>query len=175
MRVRMWGAGVALGLLIELVTLVTASAASIDITPATVPVGGTVTVRGDVLGPNGQPGCQVPGTVTLISGAFAGQGSFMNQDVETTAGADSKYSVQAKILPGVIPGTYTITGRCGGGNLGVQATLVVTAGMPLTGAGPTQQARTAAYPAGLPLVVAAVTLLALVVLALRRLSWRGGR
>lgn len=83
-------------------------------------------MSGDVLGPDGQPGCQVPGMVTLISGAFAGEGSVMNEDVETTAGADGKYSVSATIPPGVVPGTYTIMGRCGGGNLGVQATLIVT-------------------------------------------------
>ena len=82
-----------------------------------------------MLGPNGQPGCPVPGMVRLISGAFGGQGSFTNQDIETTAGVDGTYRVSAAILPGVVPGTYTIVGRCGGGNLGAQATLIVTPAM----------------------------------------------
>ena len=106
------------------------AAASITVAPTTASVGSTVTVTGDVLGPDGQPGCQVPGTVTLISGAFAGVGSVMNEDVETTAGGDGKYTVTTPIPPGVVPGTYTIMGRCGGGNLGVEATLIVTPGMP---------------------------------------------
>jgi len=79
-----------------------------------------------VLGPAGQPGSPVPGGATLISGAFAGEGRLMNQDIETTVGADGSYSVSATIQPGVAPGTYTIMGRSGGGNLGVQATLIVT-------------------------------------------------
>jgi len=102
------------------------AAASINVAPTTLSVGGTVTVSGDVLGPDGQPGCQLPETVMLISGAFAGHGSFTNQDVETMVGVDGKYSVSATIPSGVVPGSYTIRGRCGGGNLGVQATLIVT-------------------------------------------------
>lgn len=128
--------GLLLGLLMGLLSAATAHAASITVNPSTVAVGGTVTVTGDVLDSTGQPGCQVPGTVILLSGAFAGQGSFMNQDVEANVGADGKFSAQATILAGVSPGTYPITGRCGGGNLGVQATLVVTsAGLPSTGSG----------------------------------------
>jgi PASTA domain-containing protein len=129
-------AGLTLGLMLGLASFTTASAASINVSPTTVHVGGTVTVSGDVLTdlgprvPGGKPGCQLPGTVTLISGAFAGQGSFMNMDVETTAGTDGRFSVQATILSDVRPDTYEVTGRCGGGNLGVLATLLVIAGTP---------------------------------------------
>jgi hypothetical protein len=126
---------VILGILTSLMVASVINAASISVSPTSVPVGGTVTLSGDVLDSTGQPGCQVPGTVTLLSGAFAGQGSFMNQDVETSVGSDGNFSVQATILPGVAPGSYTVTGRCGGGNLGVQATLVVTARLPSTGSG----------------------------------------
>jgi hypothetical protein len=97
-------------------------------------VGGSVTVSGNVLAPGGQPGCELPGTVTLISGAFAGQGSFQGSDVETTADSSGTFSVVATILAGVTPGTYTITGRCGGGSLGVAASLTVTPALPGTGA-----------------------------------------
>ncbi len=164
MRLRVWGTGFALGLAAGFLAIVTASAASINVAPTSVPIGGTVTVSGDVLAPNGQPGCQVPGQVTLISGAFSGQGSFMNMDVETTAGTDGKFSVAAKILPGVAPGTYAITGRCGGGNLGVQAMLTVTPGMPGTGDGSSQRAETAGQPAFLPIVAAATAAAGLVAL-----------
>jgi hypothetical protein len=164
--------GLMFGLIVGLLTAATANAASIVVSPGSVPVGGTVTVSGDVLGPNGQPGCQVPGTVILLSGAFAGQGSFMNQDVETTAGIDGKFSVQAHILSGVAPGTYTITGRCGGGNLGVQTALVVTAaGLPSTGSAGVLDARSARRPAGFPVAALLVMLSSMAVLTAGWLVW----
>jgi len=43
--------------------------------PSTVAVGGPVTLSGDVL-VNGQPACEAPGEVTLISRAFNGLGEF---------------------------------------------------------------------------------------------------
>jgi hypothetical protein len=170
MRSRVLATGVAVGLAASLLAVVTASAASINVAPTSVPVGGTVTVSGDVLA-SGLPGCTLPGQVTLISGAFAGQGSFMNMDVETTAGADGKYSVAAKILPGVAPGTYTVTGRCGGGNLGVQATLTVTPGMPATGDGGSQAGGT---PLGqfLPVLLAGIVVSGLVAAIVWHRGWR---
>ena len=161
MRMKAGVVATILGVVVGLVPTLTAEAASIAVTPTSVPVGGTVTLTGDVLGPNGQPGCQVPGTVTLISGAFAGQGSFQNQDVETTAGADGKYRVQAKILSGVAPGTYTITARCGGANLGVQATLTVTPAPPVTGSGPESRSEAPGGPGTAPFLAAALLALAL--------------
>ena len=97
-----------------------ASAATINVSPSTVAVGGQVTVSGDVLA-NGQPGCEVPGDVTLNSTAFQGGA--------ITAPADSSgsFSVTATLPATTGPGTYEITGRCGGGNLGVSATLTVVA------------------------------------------------
>jgi hypothetical protein len=173
MRMRILGTGMAAGLAASLLMPVTAGAASIAVAPTSVPVGGTVTVSGDVLGPDGKPGCGVPGQVTLISGAFAGQGSFMNMDVETTAGADGRFRTTARILRGVTPGSYTITGRCGGGNLGVQATLVVTPGLPATGDGSGQRDGSVVTPTVLAaaLVAAVVgTLLALALSARRPTS-----
>ena len=165
MRAAVRSFGLILGLVIGLGSAALASAASITVSPTTVPIGGTVTVSGDVLAPGGQPGCQLPGTVILLSGAFAGQGSFMNQDVETTAGADGTFSVQAHILASVAPGTYTITGRCGGGNLGVQASLVVTPALPATGSGGVVNARPAGRLAGSAAVVLMVTLAAVALFA----------
>jgi len=172
MRAAVRSFGLILGLVIGLGSAALASAASITVSPTTVPIGGTVTVSGDVLAPGGQPGCQLPGTVILLSGAFAGQGSFMNQDVETTAGADGTFSVQAHILASVAPGTYTITGRCGGGNLGVQTALVVTAaGLPSTGSAGGLDARSAGSPAGFPVAALLVMLSSMAVLTAGWLVW----
>ena len=80
-----------------------------------------------------KPGCAAPGTVTLISNAFAGHDVFAGEGavvipVDTTG----RFNQAVTIKPGVAAGTYTITGRCGGGNLGVEARLTVT-GLPRTG------------------------------------------
>jgi hypothetical protein len=173
MRLKAGMGGIILSATITFLTAVTASAASINVTPSTVLIGGTVTVSGDVLGPNGQPGCAVPGTVTLISGAFAGQGNFQGQDVEAPVGADGKYSVRARVLPGVQPNTYTVTGRCGGGNLGVQATLVVTPGLPSTGREPAGQTATATSLGQFPLAV--LTLIGGLTLSLLVGAWLARR
>jgi hypothetical protein len=110
-----------------------ASAATIVVTPTTVPTAGTVTLSGDVLA-NGTPGCAVPGTVTLISGAFAGLAEFAGQGaVNLPVDATGHFSSAVTVKSSVAAGTYTVTGRCGGGNLGITASLTV-AGLPRTGA-----------------------------------------
>ncbi len=102
-----------------------AVAATITVNPSTVPAGGQVTVSGDVLA-NGSPGCAVPGDVTLISPAFAGLGEFAGVGATTaTADASGNFTTTVTLSPSVAPGTYDITGRCGGGNLGVSASLTV--------------------------------------------------
>jgi hypothetical protein len=108
-----------------------AVAATITVNPSTVPPGGQVTVSGDVLA-NGTPGCTVPGDITLISPAFAGLGEFAGVGA-TTATADSSgnFSTTVTLSSSVAAGAYTVTGRCGGGDLGVSASLTV-APTPLT-------------------------------------------
>ncbi len=102
-----------------------AVAATINVTPATVETGGQVTISGDVLN-DGTPGCTVPGDVTLISPAFTGLGEFAGTGA-TTATADSSgnFTTTVTLSPSVGPGSYEVSGRCGGGNLGVSATLTV--------------------------------------------------
>ena len=102
-----------------------ASAATISVSPASVDAGGQVTVSGDVLA-NGQPGCTVPGEVTLISDAFVGLGEFAGVGA-TTAQADAagNFTTTVTLSSSVAAGTYDISARCGGGNLGVTATLTV--------------------------------------------------
>jgi hypothetical protein len=102
-----------------------ASAASISVSPASVAPGAQVTVSGDVLA-NGQPGCTVPGDVTLISPAFVGLGEFAGVGA-TTAQADAagNFTTTVTLSSSVASGTYDISARCGGGNLGVTASLTV--------------------------------------------------
>jgi|GEM_PF-5252238 len=108
------------------------SAASINVSPTTVSPGGDVRLTGDILA-DGTPGCDVTGTVTLISDALAGLGEFagvgaVDLPLDATGHFDSTVTLSASVAPG----TYSIGGRCGGGNLGVSATVVVGA-LPPTG------------------------------------------
>ena len=113
-------------------TTTTASAAAINVSPTTVAPGGSVALSGDVLA-GGVPGCGVPGTVTLISDAFVGLGEFAGVGaVNLPVDATGHFAETVTLTTSVAPGTYSITGRCGGGNMGVEATLVV-GGLPRTG------------------------------------------
>jgi hypothetical protein len=108
------------------------SAASINVSPGTVAPGGNVRLSGDIL-VGGTPGCDVSGGVTLISDAFAGLGEFagvgaVSLPVDATGHFDSTVTLTASVAAG----TYSISGRCGGGNLGVTATIVVGA-LPASG------------------------------------------
>jgi hypothetical protein len=132
MPVRKQGLAIIVTCGVLLLSAVRAEAASIDVAPPSVPAGGTVTVSGDVLAPDGQPGCALPGTVLLFSAAFGD----VNTPIQASAGADAKYSVQARIPGTIAPGSYPVSARCGGGNLGVQSTVIVTAPqLPATGSG----------------------------------------
>jgi hypothetical protein len=108
------------------------SAATINVSPTTVAPGGNVRLSGDILA-NGTPGCDVTGNVTLISNAFVGLGEFagvgaVDLPLDPTGSFDSTVTLSASVAPG----TYSISGRCGGGNLGITATIVVSA-LPPTG------------------------------------------
>jgi hypothetical protein len=109
-----------------------ASAATITVAPSSTPSAGTVTVAGDVL-VNGTRGCAVGDDVTLISNAFTGLGDFAGQGaVVLPVDSTGHFSQSVTLKSSVAAGTYQITGRCGGGNLGVTATLTVS-GLPRTG------------------------------------------
>ena len=104
-----------------------AQAATITASPSSVAVGGQVTLSGDVLA-NGQPGCTVPGEATLISPAFNGLGEFAGVGAVTApVDAAGNFATTVTLPATTAPGTYEISGRCGGGNLGVTATLTVVA------------------------------------------------
>jgi hypothetical protein len=91
---------------------------TLSVTPRRVRRGRLVRVHGGVFG------CQGP--VTLLSDAFpAGQEFAGVPAISAPVGAHGAYSVRTRIPAGRAPGRYTVTGRCGGGNLGVQANLRV--------------------------------------------------
>ncbi len=109
-----------------------AATASISVSPASVAAGGTVTVSGSAAG-----GCPQGSQVTLISQAFSAQHEFAGVPaIFATTGPGGSFSTSTQIPSNRAAGSYTVSGRCGGGNLGKQATLRVTAGsatLPRTG------------------------------------------
>jgi hypothetical protein len=94
---------------------------ALAVTPATVRHGGSVLVRG-VAG-----GCTAGDTVTILSWAFASSRSFAGVPaVFGEVGSAGRFSAVTRVARTRAPGGYTITARCGGGNLGVSAHLTVT-------------------------------------------------
>jgi hypothetical protein len=91
---------------------------TIQVDPPRVRRGSVVRVHGGVFG------CS--GSVTLISAAFSPREQFAGVPaVSAPIRAHGAYSVRTRIPAARRPGVYTIGGRCGGGNLGVQARLRV--------------------------------------------------
>jgi len=139
-------------------TALPASAASIAVSPTSVTPGASVTVSGDVL-VNGTRTCAAGNDVTLLSNALVGLGEFAGQGAVTVpVDATGHFTKSVTLTSSVPAGTYPITGRCGGGNLGVQATLTV-GGLPRTGAsfGPFTVAEMVAICIGLCAVGAVLT------------------
>jgi LPXTG-motif cell wall-anchored protein len=81
-------------------------------------------------------GCSPGSQVTLISTAFGGPQEFAGVPaVTTTSSSSGSFSVTTQIPSGRAPGSYTVSGRCGGGNFG-SASFQVTAAssaLPRTG------------------------------------------
>ncbi len=94
---------------------------SLAVTPTTVAAGGSV---------------QVSGTCDPSTNGFAMSSAFLHDAAHDFAGvaaapfttdASGAFAVTASIPASTAPGTYSVTARCGGGNLGITATLTVTA------------------------------------------------
>ncbi len=103
----------------------------LKVSPSSVAAGHPVTVSG-ALG----SGCPVGDQVTVISKAFVHTHDFAGLPaVFATVQPGGTYSVTTMIPASKTPGAYGITGRCGGGNLGVEVTLVVRSPstLPFTG------------------------------------------
>ncbi len=94
---------------------------SLVVTPSTVRRGRTVLVHG-LAGD-----CTEGDAVTIISHAFAPTHSFAGVPaVFAQVGSAGRFSATTRIPATRGAGTYVVTARCGGGNLGVSAHLTVT-------------------------------------------------
>jgi hypothetical protein len=93
-----------------------ASARHLAVSPTSVLRGGHVTVSGR--------GCRAGDVVYLISPPFVGN-AFVEHSVGTKARANGHFARVVRIRSHIRAGRYTITARCGGGNLGVTAHLRV--------------------------------------------------
>ena len=93
----------------------------------TIRVGPNPVHRGQVVRVHGVvPGCPRGDQVTLISRAFSHRQDFAGLPaVFARVGAHRRYSVRTRIPARRRARRYTISGRCGGGNLGVTASLRV--------------------------------------------------
>lgn len=121
-------AGVALALALPAVIAaaapVAAAGSTISVTPSSVAAGGTVTVSGSIP-TSGAGSCAAGDGVTLTSTeTLFPQGGFGPTATRSASGA---FSVTYLVPSSTPAGTYTIGMRCGGGNVGITATLTVTA------------------------------------------------
>lgn len=119
------GAGVGMGIVVASGLDVSRRAsgvlASLTVTPRTVRRGGTILLQG-VAG-----GCTAGDTVTIVSRAFPATHSFAGVPaVFGSVGSAGRFSAKTYVPPARAAGTYTVTARCGGGNLGVTARVIVT-------------------------------------------------
>jgi len=97
-----------------------AAGPTIRVSPGAVRAGQVVRVYGAV------PGCARGNQVTLISRAFSHAHDFAGLPaVYARVAARGAYSTRTRIPAARGPGTYRISGRCGGGNLGVSRLLRV--------------------------------------------------
>jgi hypothetical protein len=135
------------------------ASASISVSPSAAPAGSTVHISGSI--PVKKCPASDGATITSDSALFPPDG------FGPTATRDSQgaFAVDYTVPTSTAPGSYTLGLRCGGGNVGVSATLTVTpAGGPETGAGGAAHHSASAWTA----IGAVCLLLAAIVLAVRR-------
>lgn len=94
--------------------------ASLTVTPTAVRRGGSVLVRGSA------GSCPLGDVVTILSRAFPAAHRFAGVPaVLATVRAHGLFAVRTRIPARRRPGRYVATARCGGGNFGVEARIVV--------------------------------------------------
>jgi hypothetical protein len=109
----------------------TTSPVALRVSPRSVTAGDTVTVSGS-LG-RGQAGSACATSIELLSRAFDDTHEFAGVPAVTAAvRPDGTFATTTRIPSSTPAGTYDISGRCGGGNIGVVATLEVRAAPPAT-------------------------------------------
>jgi hypothetical protein len=137
--------------------------ASISVSPSTVSPGGTVHISGSI--PVKKCPASDSATVTSEAALFPpdGFGPSASRD------SNGQFALDYTVPTSTAPGTYSVGIRCGGGNVGVSASLTVApAGGPATGAGGTAASSSSVWTA----IGGACLVLAGLVLALR---WRVAR
>lgn len=97
------------------------SSVTLTVTPTRAPAGSSV---------------QVSGTCEAHTGGYVLSHAFLHDAAHDFAGvgavafqtdASGNFAVTAQVPASITPGRYDVTGRCGGGNLGITAQLRVTA------------------------------------------------
>jgi hypothetical protein len=97
---------------------------ALHVSPRSVTAGDTVTVSGSV-GP-GQAGSACASSIELLSRAFDDTQEFAGVPaVVAPVRPDGTFAATTRIARSTPAGTYDVSGRCGGGNIGVVATLGV--------------------------------------------------
>ena len=98
------------------------AATSLTVAPAAVHRGHRVIIRGNA------DGCPVGSAVTIISKAFAHTHDFAGLPaVFARVRTGGKFGIRPRIPAAKAVGNYGVSARCGGGNLGVSATIHVVA------------------------------------------------
>jgi hypothetical protein len=117
-----------------------AAPATLQVSPASVTAGDTVTVSGS-LGPD-EAGSECASRLLLLSRAFDDAEDFAGVPMVVAAvKPDGAFAATTRIPRSRAAGSYTISGRCGGGNIGASATLEVRAApTPTTTPAPTPPA-----------------------------------
>jgi hypothetical protein len=99
-----------------------AAAVSLTVAPASVHRGHRVIIRGNA------GDCPAGDAVTIISRAFAHTQDFAGQPaVFALVRSGGKFGIRPRIPSTKAVGSYSVSARCGGGNLGVSATIHVVA------------------------------------------------
>jgi hypothetical protein len=125
LRVAGVGLALAMSALVAAAAPVAAAGSTISVTPSSVAAGGTVTVSGSIP-TSGAGSCGAGEGVTLTAtDALFPQGGFGPTAPRSASGS---FSVAYQVPSSTPAGTYSIGMRCGGGNVGISATLTVTAG-----------------------------------------------
>jgi hypothetical protein len=114
---------VAAALVIAVPAAAANAAARLRVTPGQVAPGGTVRVSGSAAG-----GCASRDRVTVLSRAFPGTHRFAGVPAITARTTAAGHFARTVRIPRTRkPGRYTVTARCGGGNLGIVRYLRVLA------------------------------------------------
>ena len=126
-----------------------APAATLQVSPGSVAAGDPVVVSGSV-GP-GQAGSACASGIELLSRAFDDTHEFAGVPAVTAAvRPDGTFATTTRIPRSRPAGTYDISGRCGGGNIGASATLQVRAASTATTSTPATAPPATAPPATAP-------------------------